>query len=81
MTGLILVAGLALVPGDLTSHTVLVAADFAAEDGHVFASNVDLARLAFGRHLWTESVSSVLPRYGIQDFSEVSLAGLEVLTQ
>lgn len=81
MAGLILVAGFALMPGNLTSHTVLVAADFAAEDGHVFTSYVDLAGLTLRRHLWTESVSSVLARYEIQNFFEVSLAGLEVLTQ
>lgn len=62
MAGLILVAGFALMPGNLTSHTVLVAADFTAEDGHVFTSYVDLARLTLRRHLWTGSVSSVLPK-------------------
>lgn len=51
MAGLVLVAGFTLVPGDLTSHTMLVVADFAAEDGHVFTSYVDLSTLALGRHL------------------------------
>lgn len=51
MAGLVLVTGFALMPGDLTSHAVLVVANFAAEDGHVFTSYVDLARLAPFRHL------------------------------
>lgn len=51
MAGLVLVAGFALVPGKLTSYTMLVAADLAAEDGHVLTSNMDLTRLALGRHL------------------------------
>lgn len=82
VTGLVLVARLALVPWDLADHALLVVADLAAKDRHVFAANVDLTRLAFGRHLQKKNrVSRCLYSYEAQHFSNFSLASLKLLTQ
>jgi hypothetical protein len=51
MTSLELVTSLALMPGDVAIHAVLVFASMAAEQGHFFAADVNLSGLALGRHL------------------------------
>jgi hypothetical protein len=43
MTSLELVTSLALVPGDVTIHAVLVFTSMAAEQGHFFSADVNLA--------------------------------------